>query len=57
MKFMLLYRATVNESLKAVDITELWAELSEAANTDPEASAFLAMFEPWAKARLDKGIS
>lgn len=40
------------ESLNAGEIAELWAELGEVAKTDPEARAFLAMFEPWAKAKL-----
>ena len=45
------------ESLVAGEIAELWAKLTEAAKTDPEARAFLAMFEPWAKARLDRPLS
>ena len=45
------------ESLNAGEIAELWAKLTEAAKTDPEARAFLARFEPWAKARLDRPLS
>ena len=42
------------ESLNAGEIAELWATLTEAAKTDPEAGAFLAMFEPWAKGQLQR---
>ena len=45
------------ESLVAGEIAELWATLTEAAKTDPEARAFLSMFEPWAKKRLDRPLS
>lgn len=45
------------ESLDAGDIAELWASLTDAAKTDTEARAFLAMFEPWAKVRLDRPLS
>ena len=33
------------------EIAELWVQLTNAANVDQEAQAFLLMFEPWAKAR------
>ena len=45
------------ESLNAGEIAELSAKLTEAAKTDPEARAFLLMFEPWAKVRLDRPLS
>ena len=45
------------ESLVAGEIADLWAKLTEAAKTDPEARAFLLMFDPWAKARLDRPLS
>lgn len=45
---------SVLESLNASEIADQWAKLTEAAKTDPEARAFLAMFEPWAKAKLDR---
>jgi len=45
------------QSLDAGEIAELWASLAEAAKADPEARTFLIMFEPWAKARLDRPLS
>ena len=48
---------SIIELLDAGQIAELWAKLTEAAKTDSEARAFLAMFEPWAKARLDRPLS
>ena len=44
------------ELLTAGDVAELWAKVNEAAKTDPKACAFLVMFEPWAKARLDRPL-
>lgn len=40
------------EAYSAHEIAELWVRLTNAASIDPEARAFLIMFEPWAKARL-----
>lgn len=45
------------ESLDAGEIAEIWASLTDAAKTDPEARAFLITFEPWAKVRLDRPLS
>lgn len=45
------------ESLEAGEIAELWSRLAAAAETDPEARTFLTMFEPWAKATLDRPVS
>ena len=42
------------ETLNAGDIAELWVKLVAAAETDPEARAFLVMFEPWASERIGK---
>lgn len=40
------------DGFSAHEIAELWVQLTDAASTDLEAKAFLAMFEPWAKAHL-----
>ena len=54
---MLFPNASAFESLNAGEIAELWAKLTEAARTDTEARTFVAMFEPWAKVRLDRPLS
>lgn len=45
---------SVIESFNTGEVAELWAKLTEAAKADPEALAFLVMFEPWAAERLAK---
>jgi len=47
-------KTTVIDTLQAATIASLWATLTDEADSDHEAKAFLLMFGPWADDQMRK---